>query len=417
MDNIAQLLAHNDADLSFQRAFYEDLHEHPELSGQESETSAKVIDQLKRFDCEVIAPVGGFGVVAVFRNGEGPCALFRSDMDALPVKEETGVDYASTRVRPRSDGSMTGVMHACGHDMHMTALMGACAILDANRDAWHGTFIAIFQPSEENSKGANAMISDGLTARVPRPDVCFGQHIVAGPAGEVQTMPGAQLAACDSIRITVYGRSSHGSMPQRAIDPTYIAAMIVVRLQGIVGREVAPDDFAVITVGSLHSGTTNNIIPDKAELILNCRFFCDDTKKRVYSAIRRVVNAECQASNSPKEPEFEFFAHGELVDNSPEVYAEVRPNFDAVFGKRSVDAERWSASEDFSNIPHAFHAPYMFWTVGCTPQKVWDDAVAAKAVDTSVPTNHQAGFLPDFEPTAQATTRAAAAALLTCLGR
>ncbi|AWB81628.1 amidohydrolase [Corynebacterium yudongzhengii] len=413
--DVARLLSNHNADLSFQRPFYEDLHERPELSGQEAETFAKIQDLLERFNCEVISPIGGFGLCAIFRNGDGPTVLFRADIDGLPVKEETGVPYASTRVRPRPDGTMTGVMHACGHDMHTAALAGICAIMDADRDFWNGTFIALFQPAEENATGANAMISDGLVTRIPRPDVCMGQHVMPGRAGEVQTMPGAIFAACDSIRITMYGRSAHGSMPHKAIDPTYIAAMVVVRLQGLVGREVDPDDFAVITVGQMKAGTTNNIIPDSAELVLNCRFFDNNTKRRIYSSIRRIVQAECEASQSPKPPEFEFFAHGELVDNSPEVYTTIRPTFDRVFGRNSVEATRWSASEDFSNIPTAFRAPYIFWTVGCTPHDVWDEAVANGTVDTDVPVNHQSTFLPDYEPTVEATTKAGAAAVLTYL--
>ena len=417
-NEIARLLAAADqiTDLSFQRQLYEDLHERPELSGQEVETHRLLLQHLERFDCEVVAPIGGFGICAIFRNGNGPTALFRADMDALPVKEETGVPFASTRMRPRPDGTMAGTMHACGHDMHMTSLMGICAIMDSHRESWAGTFIALFQPSEENSLGANAMIHDGLVSRIPRPDVCFGQHVMPGPAGEVQTMPGAQFAACDSIRITMHGNSAHGSMPHRAIDPTIIAAMVVVRLQTIVGREVDPDDFAVVSVGSLHAGNTNNIIPDKAELILNCRSFSNATKRRLYASIQRVVVAECQASNSPKPPEFEFFAHGELIDNSPEVYATVRPTFDRVFGIDSVRAHRTSVSEDFANIPNAFSAPYMFWAVGCTPREVWDEAVEKGTVDTDVPVNHQSNFLPDYEPTVKATTQAGTAAVLTYLG-
>lgn len=413
--DIARLLASHEIDLSFQRTIYEDLHERPELSGQEAETFSKIQDILAGFDCEIVSPIGGFGICAIFRHGEGPTVLFRADIDGLPVKEETGVPYASTRVRPRADGSMTGVMHACGHDMHTTALLGVCALLDGTREHWSGTFIALFQPAEENATGANAMISDGLVTRIPRPDVCLGQHVMPGRAGQVQTMSGAQFAACDSIRITVYGRSAHGSMPHRAIDPTYIAAMIIIRLQGLVGREVDPDDFAVISVGQLNAGKTNNIIPDSAELVLNCRFFDNATKRRIYSSIRRIVEAECTASNSPTPPQFEFFAHGELIDNSPEVFAIVRPSFDRIFGTNSVDAIRTSVSEDFSNLPAAFRSPYMFWTIGCTPAEQWDRAVANGTVDSEIPVNHQSTFLPDYEPTVDAATKAGAAAVLTYL--
>ncbi len=417
MSAIARLLRDHEADLSWQRDFYEDLHEHPELSGQEQETSARIREMLGRFDCEIVYPVGGFGVVAVFRNGDGPTALFRADIDALPIREETGVSFASTRVRPGADGTSTGVMHACGHDMHATALMGACAILDTHREAWRGTFIALFQPAEETASGANAMVADGLLHRIPRPDVCLGQHVMPGRAGEVQTMPGPQFAACDSIRITIHGRSAHGSMPHNAVDPTFVAAMVIIRLQGIVGREVNPDDFAVISVGTLRSGTTNNIIPASAELVLNCRFYDETVKRRVYAAITRIVVAECQASGCERAPDFEYFAHGELIDNDPEVFRTVRATFDEVFEGASVDARRTTVSEDFANIPRAFGVPYLYWVVGCTPRGLWDRAVAANRVREEVPVNHMNTFLPEYGPTVDAATRAAAASVLTYLSR
>ena len=378
----AHLLANAKTDLSFQRTLYEDLHEHPELSGLERATSQKILGRLENLDCEIVQPIGGFGIVGVFRNGPGPTALFRADFDALPVKETTGVPYASTRVQARPDGSTVPVMHACGHDMHTTALLGACELLDDNRDSWSGTFLALFQPSEEIGTGADAMLADGLARRIPAPDVCFGQHI----------------------------------MPHKAVDPTYVAAMIIIRLQGLVGREVDPNDFAVISVGKVRAGTTNNIIPDTAELTLNCRFYDDTVKRRVYSGIRRVVHAECEASGCPEPPRFEYFSHAELTDNSKEVFERVRPVFDAVFGPDSVDAERSTVSEDFSHIPRAFGAPYLFWLVGCTPREQWDAAVHGGTVDTDVPVNHMSTFLPDYEPTVSSATRAAAAAVLTYLG-
>ena len=378
----AHLLANAKTDLSFQRTLYEDLHEHPELSGLERATSQKILGRLENLDCEIVQPIGGFGIVGVFRNGPGPTALFRADFDALPVKETTGVPYASTRVQARPDGSTVPVMHACGHDMHTTALLGACELLDDNRDSWSGTFLALFQPSEEIGTGADAMLADGLARRIPAPDVCFGQHM----------------------------------MPHKAVDPTYVAAMIIIRLQGLVGREVDPNDFAVISVGKVRAGTTNNIIPDTAELTLNCRFYDDTVKRRVYSGIRRVVHAECEASGCPEPPRFEYFSHAELTDNSKEVFERVRPVFDAVFGPDSVDAERSTVSEDFSHIPRAFGAPYLFWLVGCTPREQWDAAVHGGTVDTDVPVNHMSTFLPDYEPTVSSATRAAAAAVLTYLG-
>lgn len=416
-DALAHAVHHHGVDLSWQRAFYEDLHAHPELSKQEAETAGRILTGLDGVDGEVISSIGGHGIVVILRNGEGPCALFRADFDALPVEEHTGVPYASTQTCTDLSGRVQPVMHACGHDMHTTALMGLLHILDQRRDLWSGTFLGLFQPSEENGQGALAMIDDGLLTLVPRPDVCLGQHIMPGPAGRVFSMPGAQFATCDSIRITIPGRSSHGSMPHKAIDPTYVAAMIIVRLQGIVGREVDPNDFAVVSVGTLRAGTANNIIPESAELVLNCRFYDRDVRTRVYAAIRRVVEGECLASGCVAPPEIEFFDHGEMIDNDPATFAAVRPAFDAVFGEESVDASRVTPSEDFANLPKAWGVPYLYWVVGCTPREQWEQAAALGRIDHDIPVNHQSTFLPDYEPTVYATTHAALSAVLTSIGR
>lgn len=417
MSLISDLLNNHGVDLSWQKSFYQELHQHPELSGYESETSRTIQRALERFDCEVIAPIGGFGVVAIFRNGDDknlPVALMRADFDGLPVQETSGLPWASTQVNSH-EGNDVPVMHACGHDMHTTALLGACALLHARRDVWEGTFVALFQPSEENALGATAMVVDGLVNKIPHPDVCFGQHVVPGPAGAVMSMPGAALAACDSIAIHIKGRSAHGSMPHNSIDPTFVAAMIVVRLQGIVGREISPEEFAVISVGTLQSGNTNNTIPSEAKLVLNCRFYNDNVKHKVYRAIDRVVRGECIASGIEDEPIIEYFAHGELTDNDPEVFSQVRHTFNAVFGEDSFTGDRWTASEDFPAIPRALNSPYLYWTVGATPREQWETAVATDRVAQDIPGNHMGNFVPDYQPTVDAATRAAAAAVLTYL--
>ncbi|NMF31030.1 amidohydrolase [Corynebacterium ammoniagenes] len=408
-NSISELLATHSADLTWQREFYEDLHRHPELSHDEERTAQKIEDKLREFECELITGIGGYGMAAIFRSGDvspddataadsqGPTVLMRADFDALPVMEQTGVDFASTN----------GNMHACGHDMHATALLGACAIIDSLRGEWSGTFIALFQPAEETSDGAKTMLADGLIDRVPRPDVCLGQHVMPGPAGQVQTSQGPIMAGCDSIRITIAGRSAHASMPDMAIDPTLIAAMIVIRLQAIVGREVPPGEFFVISVGELHSGDKNNIIPDSAELVLNTRYYDSALAERVYEALHRVVEAECVASASPLPPSFEYFAHGEVTDNDPATAIAVRDTFDAVFGDEVVDAKPSTASEDFCYLPQAWGVPYFFWLVGSTPEELLD----------TPPVNHQSNFLPDFAPTCTASTKAGAAAVLSFLAK
>ncbi|WP_115686233.1 amidohydrolase [Corynebacterium senegalense] len=401
----------------WQRRLYEILHANPELSMQETETHRRILTELGRFDCEVVAPVGEYGIVAVFRNGDGPSVLYRADFDGLPVTEDTAVSYASHKVVPGPDGKPVGTMHACGHDVHTTALLGLCDVMDHTREHWSGTFIALFQPGEEIGAGAGAMVDDGLVERVPRPDVCFGMHVMPGRAGQVMSKAGPQFAACDSIRVTIPGRSAHGSMPHAAVDPTFTAAMIITRMQGIVGREVDPDDFAVVTVARMRAGSTNNIIPAEAELTLNCRFYSDKTKAKVYASIERVVHAEVLASGITDAPTIEYFAHGELLSNDAVVYNKVRPNFDAVFGTDSVRAPRKTVSEDFPSIPLAFGVPYFFWLIGCTPRGQWDAAVRSDRVNEDVPVNHMSTFLPEYEPTIDAANRAALTAVMTYLAR
>lgn len=410
-DSTSDLLRSDDVAslLSWQEDFYRDLHQHPELSHYEERTAEKIIERLRNLDCEITTGIGGYGVTAVFHNGGSGAAcgdesgakaltvLMRADFDALPVEENSGLDYASTN----------GAMHACGHDMHATALLGACEILDAHREAWEGTIIALFQPAEETSDGAKNMIADGLLDKVPAPDVCLGQHVMPGEAGAVLSARGPVMAGCDSLRIRISGRSAHASQPEDSVDPTFIAAMIVVRLQAIVSREVSARDFFVISVGELHSGDKNNIIPDSAELVLNTRYYDPALAERVYESLERMVRAECVASASPAEPTFEYFAHGEVTDNAGDTFDVVRPQFDAVFGDKSQTAETFNASEDFCYLPQAWNVPYHFWFVGSTPKNRMDNP----------PSNHQPDFIPEYAPTVYAATRAGAAALLAYLGR
>lgn len=396
--DIAQFIEHSLPDLSWTREFYEWLHAHPELSLQEEHTAQFIVDALKDFDCEVTSGIGGHGITAVFRNGDGPTVLMRADFDALPVTEATGLPYTSQN---------DGVMHACGHDAHTTSLMALCAVMDSCRQQWSGTFIALFQPAEEVTMGARNMVEDGLAEIIPKPDICLGQHILPGAPGTVMSAPGPVLAACNTITVELFGKSAHGSQPHESIDPTFLAALIVVRLQGIVGREIAPSDFAVVTVGTLSSGHTNNTIPESATLVLNCRFYDTDVRDKTYAAIERVIHGECAASGCEKEPIITYSAHGELTDNATEAFEHVRPVFDEVFQEKSLDAQPWTASEDFSEIPRHFGVPYLFWTVGVTDAELWESG-------ENIPGNHS----PEFYPTAagiEAAQRAAVAATLSYL--
>lgn len=413
-----EILRNHTVDLSWQKDVYRHLHENPELSREEKNTAAFIAQELKSLGCYTVHEgIGGHGVVGVLENGEGPTVLFRADIDALPVHEETGIDFASTVTGIAPDGSTTSVMHACGHDMHMTAGLGLATLMAGTLENWSGTYIALFQPAEETTSGAQEMLDDGLADLIPHPDVCFGQHIVPGPAGTVMSMAGPALAGCDTIAITLTGRSAHGSMPHNSIDPTYLAASIVLRLQGIVGREVPPGEFGVISVGTLQSGNSNNTIPGQARIVLNIRYYSEQVRHILVQGIERVVRGECIASGTDVEAEIKYSHHGEVTDNDPRVFATIRPTFDALLDDDSIDAVRWTASEDFSTIPRGLGSPYVYWTVGATPRDQWNAAVAADRVVEDIPSNHMSTFLPDFTPTVNASTTAAAAAVLTYLAK
>ncbi|ODQ85535.1 amidohydrolase [Mycolicibacterium holsaticum] len=389
-----------------QEEFYRDLHRHPELSRQEVETARKVADRLRGLGYETHDGVGGTGVVGVLANGPGPTVLLRADMDALPVQEATGLEYASTVRATDADGNDVPVMHACGHDVHVVALLGAARLLAEGRGHWSGTVVALFQPAEETSDGARAMVDDGLVELLPKVDVALAQHVLPAPAGHVGVRAGAVLSAADSMRVTVYGRGAHGSMPQAAVDPVVLAAMIVVRLQTVVAREVAPGESAVLTVGSIQAGAKSNVIPDRAVLQLNIRTYSEHTRTAVLGAIRRIVVAECQASDSPKDPEFEMFDRFPLTQNDDETTARVGEAFAAYFGEQCRQMPQQSASEDFSEIPVALGAPYTYWGIGGIDPATYRQAAERGRVDQDIPVNHSSTFAPVIQPTLDTGTKA-----------
>ncbi|MEW1806311.1 amidohydrolase [Pseudarthrobacter sp. NPDC080039] len=394
-------------ELAWQIPLYEQIHRNPELGLAEHETSAAAADNLARWGFDV-RHFGGTGVVGVLANGAGPCVLARADMDALPVAEATGARYASAK---------PGVMHACAHDMHVVALLGAAKYLADHRDTWQGTYVALFQPAEETAAGSQAMLDDGLAAGIPRPDIALAQHVMPTEAGTIGTTPGPVLSAGDSIRITVHGRGAHGSMPHKSVDPVVLAASIVLRLQTVVSRETTPGEFAVLTVGSVNAGATANIIPDRAELLLNLRTYSMAIRSQMVAAIERIVRGECAAAGSPQEPEFEYYDQYPLTSNDPEANARVTAAFTRSFGADAVyRTAPQTASEDFSRIPDAFGTPYVYWIVGSVPRDVCRRAVEAGTVDTDIPANHSPFFLPAVDPTLRTATQAQAAAALAYLG-
>lgn len=399
----------------WQEDLYRDLHEHPELSHQEHRTAKLVSDKLTEIGYEVTGGIGGTGVVGILRNGDGASVLMRADMDALPVAEATGLPYASTVRGTDAAGKDVPVMHACGHDTHVTCLLGAAALLADGRDHWQGTAIALFQPAEEVGGGAAGMVADGLADVVGTVDVALGQHVAPAPAGYVGTRSGPVMAAADSIRVTVYGRGGHGSMPNATIDPVVLAAMIVVRLQTIVSREVAPIETVVLTVGSINSGTKSNIIGDHAVLELNLRTYDEAVRTAVIAAVKRIVIAECQASDSPKEPEFEFYDQFPVTDNDEAATARVHEAFVEQFGDRVLAIPQASASEDFSDIPRALGVPYTYWMFGGIDAAEFSRAAEAGRISQDIPVNHSPTFGPVIQPTLDTDTEALVVAALSWL--
>jgi amidohydrolase len=399
-------------DLTPYESLYKHFHSNPELSLQERATSEKIAAHLHKLGAyELHTHIGGYGLAGVFRNGPGRTILLRADMDALPVQELTGLPYAST-VRMRDAGGVEKpVMHACGHDMHMTCLLAAAETLVRIRDSWSGTLIVLFQPNEERGAGAQAMVDDGLYEKIPKPDFVFGQHVMRLRAGTIGSRQGTIMAACDSMKVTVFGRGGHGSLPHYTVDPALLAAHIVVRLQGIVSREVDPSDLAVVTVGSLQAGQTENIIADRAEIGLDFRTVKLETREKVIAAIKRIVEAECAASGSPKPPVFTPTRRFPPTNNDHEVAAVLAASFAEHFqGDFNPDTERTNVSEDFPTLATAIGVPSVFWFIGGIDHALWDQGQTEE-----IPGNHSALFAPVIHPTLKAGVDALCIAALTFL--
>jgi amidohydrolase len=398
---------------------YRDVHQHPELSMQERNTAARAAEQLKSAGYEVTEGVGSTGVVGVLRNGEGPTVMLRADMDALPVKEATGLPYASTETAADAEGNEVPVMHACGHDMHVTWLVGATRLLARKRTAWQGTLLAVFQPAEETAQGAQAMIDDGLFDRFPKPDVILGQHVMPLSSGDVSYRPGTTQAAADSLEVRLFGRGAHGSMPESSVDPVVMAAATVLRLQTIVSREVAASQAAVVTIGALQAGTKDNVIPDEALLKINVRTFDEAVRTRVLGAIERIVNAEAAASDAPKPPQIDYTEHYPLTVNDPDQTRHVAHVLRGYFGRDRVQelAAPVSASEDFGSFGSEWGVPSVFWYVGGTDPDTYRKAQQAGRIADDIPTNHNPRFAPVIHPTLETGVQAITAAALSYLAR
>ncbi|MCU1302994.1 MAG: Peptidase amidohydrolase [Candidatus Sulfotelmatobacter sp.] len=377
-------------------ALYLDLHQNPELSSHETQTAAKLASRLRSLGYEVTEHIGGTGIVAILKNGSGPTVMLRTELDALPVEEKTGLSYAS-KVRTKDDaGHDVSVMHACGHDLHMAAIVGTATIMAHSKDSWHGTLMLIGQPAEETIAGAKAMLDDGFLKKFPKPDVAVAMHVGNNLlAGQVGIVSGIYNTNADSLRITIYGKGGHGSAPHTAIDPIVIAARTILALQTIASREVKPGDMAVVTVGYIHAGTKNNIIPDQAEMGVTVRTNKTEVRKQVLAAIARITKGEAEAAGAPREPSIEHYEGTDLVYNDPALAQRLRGTLEAALGKSNVVmGEPITASEDFSYFVEQGIPGFYFSLGGADPEKF----AQAKAEGTRLPSNHSPLFAPDVDP-------------------
>jgi amidohydrolase len=391
---------------------YRDLHAHPELSFQEHRTAGVAAAWLKDLDYEVIEGIATTGVAGVLRNGDGPTVLLRADMDALPVQEATGLEYAS---------QVDGVMHACGHDMHVTCLLGASSELAASRADWSGTLVTVFQPAEETAGGAEGMVADGLFDRVPRPDVVLGQHVAPLPAGTIGLRAGPAFAATDALRVTLYGAGGHGSRPETTVDPVVMAAATVMRLQGIVAREVAATDMAVVTIGAVRAGSKNNIIPDDAELLLSIRSYDPAVRAKMLRAIERIVRAEAEASGATREPQLELMESAPAVINDAAAADRTRAALASVVGAQAVvDPGPVTGSEDVGVLAAAAGAPIVFWLLGGADPAAFAGAsglAELAGIVAGLPSNHSPLYAPVTHPTIRVGVNALSAAAREWLAR
>jgi amidohydrolase len=393
---------------------YCDLHQHPELSLQEAKTSAKMAAKLKALGFEVTERVGGSGVVGILKNGPGPTVMLRTDMDALPVKEVQPVKCASQETARDATGTVVPVMHACGHDVHMTTWVGTATLLAKMKDRWRGTLMMVGQPAEEGGGGAANMLKAGLFTKFPKPDVALMVHDMPNPAGTVSLVSGYALAAVDSVNVTFYGRGGHGSAPERTVDPIVIAARAILAWQTLVSRENSPFDPAVLTVGSIHGGTKHNIIPDEVKLQITVRSYREEVRKHILEGIERIAKAEAMAANAPKPPVVEVEAGDYATYNDPELVARLKTALGGVLGAEKVmDGKPLMAAEDFSEYGRAGVKSAMIWVGGVEPKML----EAAKASGTPPPGLHSSSWEPDREPTIKTGVVSLAAAALEFLGK
>jgi len=386
---------------------YEELHTHPELSLQETQTAARVAEGLEEAGYAVSRGVGGNGVVGVLDNGAGPTLMIRGDMDALPVTEETGLDYAS-RVRVTlPDGRNSGVMHACGHDIHTANLLASARLLADARDLWTGTLVIVAQPAEEIGRGASDMLGDGLFRRFPRPDITLALHVESSlPAGSLGAVSGWAMANVDSVDVHFVGRGGHGARPHQAVDPIVAASHFVTALQTLVSRRVDPQQAAVVTVGSFHAGSKRNVIPDEAHLQLTVRSYTDEVRGQLLEGIEQLALDTCQLFQCPEPARVEAKErYTPAVYNDPALSARALALFREIFGAAHVlERPPSMGGEDFGRYARELGVPGLLFRVGAQPEAAW--RASQKAGADPLPSLHSSRFAPDAAPTLATALRA-----------
>jgi amidohydrolase len=413
--DLAAIVEAHKPDLHEFEEIYKDIHSHPELGTHESRTSEIASKHLKDLGFNVTDKIGGYGVIGNFTNGPGLILMLRADMDALPISENTRLPYASKVLFKDSNGIEKPVMHACGHDMHVTALMATASLLVKAKEKWSGTLTCIFQPNEENGAGAMAMVKDGLYNHAPKPDIVLAQHVDHRRNGNIAIRSGPCESAADSFLVTLFGKGGHGSKPESCIDPIVMGCHTIVRLQAIVSRLVAPQDEVVLTCGSFHGGDAHNIIPDFVEFKINVRTYNDKVRTKVLKAIKDIIHAECSAVGAPREPVIERTHEYPLTSNDPKLAEELRALFIDHFGESHVEEmEKLAGSEDFPNLALPHNAPYVIWFWGATAVERYDEAIKDGTLD-QLPQIHSSEFAPSIRPTLETGVRALSLAALNYL--
>ncbi|MFC1412383.1 amidohydrolase [Streptacidiphilus sp. N1-12] len=412
------VLAGLDEILAPATVFYLDLHRNPELSGEEARTARRLAARLEQDGYRVTAGVGGHGVVGVLRNGEGPVVMLRTELDALPLREDTGLPYASR----------SAVMHACGHDLHTAAAAGAATLLARAADRWQGTLVVVGQPAEETLSGARAMLADGLYDRFGRPDVVLAQHTAPLPAGMVAHGHGygPMMGGSIGFEVVIHGRGGHAGTPHLVVDPVVAAAASVLRLQTVVSRETAPAEQVVLTVGSLHAGSRGNVVPDRATMGITVRGLSEAALDRAGAAVERILRAECAASGCEREPDIVTVSRSPVLSSDPAAAAAVRQAHLELYGPERVAS--WPSSmvtEDFplfGDAGLAVHGrpgiPLVYWMFGSVGPRQWARAAGGSAAEklAALPANHSPEFAPDVRTALPAGISAMTAAALSHLG-